>query len=92
MYKLPGTLPPEKEVLNSEVVRTYLNEFYQLNVIEFMRINFTEDVDHHKYYEKIADEVRVTPQSLQTECIRKYVDFLDQATRYRLVDIIEQHL
>lgn len=92
LYKLPGSLPPENEVLNCKEVQDYLMEYYQLDIQEFMKINFTEDVNHHDYYKKIAEEVRVGSQSLQTECIRKYVDSLDQQTRGRIITIIEQKL
>lgn len=91
LYKLPGTLPPEKEVLQCQTVQDYLKEYYQVNVQEYMRINFPEDMDHHEYYKKIADEVRASLPSLQTECIRKYVDSLEPITREAYIRRIEQH-
>lgn len=92
LYKLPGVFPPEKEVLNCHAVRGYLEEYYQLNVEEFLRLNFPEDVNHHKYFEKISNEVKAPVSSVQTECIRKYVESLEINLLENLAVVVEKQL
>ncbi len=72
IFKLPGTLPPEKEVFGEPTVREYLSENYGVNLQTILASN--PELDHHKYAEHLCTKAQTSREVLETDCIRAFLD------------------
>ncbi|MET4692136.1 ATP-dependent nuclease [Sinorhizobium fredii] len=72
IYKLPGTLPPEKEVFHDGSVVTALQTNYQVDFAMILTAN--PDTDHHKYAELCCAKAQTSREVLETDCIRAFLD------------------
>lgn len=72
IYKLPGTLPPEKEVFQNASVVAALKKNYQVDFATILAAD--PDADHHKYAELCCIKAQTSREVLETDCIRAFLD------------------
>lgn len=71
IMKLPGTLPPEKEVFLKQDVISFIKEKYSISEIKLL-LDRVED--HHQYSREISREANCNRESLESLVIEKYLD------------------
>lgn len=71
IFSFPGTQPPEKEVFESEEVKRFINEKYDID-IDWL-LTKTNTKDHHKISEIVAAEISSIPDTVAIIAIEKYV-------------------
>ena len=76
MFSLPGTQPPEKEILACAKVAQCLLDQYGLRIGDFMAT--ADQSDHHNWLPALAIAVSSDEQSVTTECARAYVSSLSE--------------
>lgn len=74
LFKLPGTLPPEKEIFASASFATWLERRYRVRLDDFR--TQLPGVDHHEWLERLASSVRANEDAMVSEAARAYVDGL----------------
>jgi predicted ATPase len=87
IFKLPGTRPPELEILSSQEVRTYIQGRYLVNVGDFLAS--VAGLDHHDYFEQLATKCSVDENALVTECANIYVSALMENATSSLVLLLK---
>lgn len=71
IFKLPGTLPPEKEVFNSNTVKMMLLEKYG---IDFETIRLSDpDLDHHDFSKACCEKISFSREVIESDCIRTFL-------------------
>jgi energy-coupling factor transporter ATP-binding protein EcfA2 len=90
LYKLPGTMAPEKEVIQNDSVKNLLETYYDINVEAFL--GEYHDLDHHEYFEKLAAKAHVRINTLETECSRRYVEALESEEIDRIYNLVAGNL
>lgn len=88
IFKLPGTLPPEKEVLANSKVQTYVLENYGTDVAQFLAIS--PDLDHHEWFEKLAEIAAVDRNALVHETAKVYARSISEAEAGSIVKQLEE--
>jgi len=76
LFSLPGTQPPEKEILGCPGVAQRLQEQYGLNLGDFMAT--ADQNDHHAWFCELAVAISSDEASVTTECARAYVSLLPE--------------
>jgi hypothetical protein len=72
IFRLPGSLPPEKEVFQNTKVQERLKKDFG---VDFAAILAAEpDLDHHKYAEKCCAKAQTSREVLETDCIREFLN------------------
>lgn len=74
LFKLPGRLPPEKEIFASTTFATWLEQRYRTRLQDFQ--TQLPGIDHHEWLTKLAVHVRANKEALISESARAYVDGL----------------
>ncbi|MFO1147574.1 MAG: AAA family ATPase [Alsobacter sp.] len=72
IFKLPGCLPPEKEVFANGKVRSKLKEMYEVDFGLIIAAN--PMLDHHKYSEACCDAAQTSREVIEADCIRAFLD------------------
>jgi len=71
LFKLPGTQPPEKEIFGSAAFTTLLRTEYGFDLADFR--TSLADVNHHEWFGKLSEQIRVDRSALVAEGARIYV-------------------
>lgn len=71
-FRLPGRLPPEKEVFHTPAVTQMLLNNYGIDFGALMAAN--PDLDHHKYAEVCCEKAQVSREVLESDCIRVFLN------------------
>lgn len=93
IFALPGNnsvqtdRAPEKELFSCPGVKAYMQSVYNISLDDF-KTGLT-DVDHHKWFEKLADQVNMQETALIAEVARVYVKQLPEAARESLVNLLK---
>ncbi len=70
IFKLPGVQPPEKELFAHPAVKTYIQSNYGVDMDDFSaRLN---GVNHHYWFEKLADYINKNEFALINEVAKVY--------------------
>ncbi len=88
VFKLPGTLPPEKELLLNGSVQTHLSNVYGLNIPEFLAISI--GVDHHEWFGMLACSGAVAEGALVHEAAKTYATSLPESEVDALTDQLKE--
>ena len=72
VFKLPGSLPPEKEVFANPKVQSKLSEMYGVDFRAILAGN--PELDHHKYAEVCCETAQTSQEVLEADCIRAFLD------------------
>lgn len=88
IFKLPGSRPPEKELLDNMAVRHRLNESYGIDVAEFLA---TEGgTEHHAWFGKLATKVMADEGALIQEAARTYATNLPETETDALTNQLKE--
>ncbi len=83
IFKLPGTHPPEKEMLANPAVKGFVRDQYGLVVDDFLAANAA--LDHHQYFARLEDHTGRSRSMLIGEAARVFVPTLPPAAVGALV-------
>jgi len=86
IFKLPGALPPERELLQSGAVQEYLQSNYGIDMGEFVAA--IAELDHHEWFDRLAKRVVASEPALVQEAARVYAQSLPESE----VDLITKQL
>lgn len=84
MFRLPGTLPPEKELFNSDAVALHVSQQYDLNWANFCA--GLKGIDHHQWLSRLARSINMTREGVLMELARVYARTLPENIVVALVD------
>lgn len=87
IFKLPGTLPPEKELYNNSAVKQYIQENYYLNMDDFA--TSLMGVDHHQWFARLAARLNIDENALVTEISKIYAQSLGLLIINSLIDLLK---
>ena len=88
IFKLPGTLPPEKEIFQSPVYEKHLADTYGVNLNDF-RATLT-GADHHQWFNLLAAKLGIDQKALIWESARVYVSGLPERETATLVALLKE--
>lgn len=71
IFKLPGTLPPEKEIFQNASVKAHVQIKYQVNLSDFSAA-YLADVNHHYWLQKLSDHLGRDESALTWELAGTY--------------------
>lgn len=90
IFKLPGGLAPEKELLSSVNVIGFFGEKYEFDVPSF---NATmKDIDHHEWFNHLSERVSINKNALIQQCAECYVENLTANDRDTLTNLLKESL
>jgi predicted ATPase len=72
IFKLPGNLPPEKEIFQSERVQHSLLKNYGVSFQTILTAH--PSLDHHHYSKACCERAQTSREVLETDCIRAFLD------------------
>lgn len=88
IFKLPGTLPPEKELFASAEVQDLIHSTYGLNLQDF--VAGLGGVDHHEWCVRLAHRINVDKNALVFEMARAYAKGLAELDATSLRDQLKE--
>lgn len=88
LYKLPGTLPPEKEIFLSSSVQDYVKNKYDFDVAEWLSLN--KEVDFHDWPTMLGSELSKNEDGLWEDLCSVYCESCDLDELKALVENIEK--
>jgi predicted ATPase len=88
IYKLPGTLPPEKEIFHSPAFEKYLADTYSMVLADF-RAGII-GTDHHQWFGLLASKIGVNPIALIWESAKVYVSGVPEIETSTLVTLLKE--
>ena len=88
IFKLPGTLPPEKELLSNPAVQAFFDSQYGLNLADFLA--GIAGVDHHEWFGRLAERLSQSESALIAESARLYVGSIPENERSSLVAALKE--
>ncbi len=90
LFKLPGTLPPEKEVYENPQVQKELNAKYSIDINTIF--SGYSDIDHHKYGEIISDKAYCSQEAMNIDAINLYFEDVGIHIFHDLMELIDKEL
>lgn len=88
IFKLPGTLPPEKEMFNNEQVKKFLSEFYKINFDDYS--TSLSGVDHHYWFERLSNSLNLEEDVLVNEAARIYAHNIREEECVTLAKLLKE--
>ncbi len=88
IFKLPGALPPEKEVLVNGDVQAHVLKAYGVDVLEFLAIS--HDLDHHEWFGSLSKAIAVEKNALVHETAKVYARSLSETVVDSLVEQLKE--
>lgn len=88
IFKLPSTLPPEKELFSNESVKNYILSMYGVRLNDF-RVNL-EGVDHHYWFERLSYYLNTDESALVNEVARVYARSLSEVVIVSLTTVLKE--
>jgi len=76
LFRLPGSMPPEKELWGNSAVKEQLQQTYGLNIIDFTA--GLAGVNHHCWFSRLADHVNQQEPAILSEAARAYATSLPE--------------
>lgn len=89
IFKLPGTLPPEKELFSSEPIKTYIRDTYNLNLDDFAA-GILSGIDHHHWCERLANHLICSESGLLQEMARIYAISITENEASTIVALLKE--
>jgi predicted ATPase len=90
LFRLPGTLPPEKEVYENSTVRAGLNSKYAFDVGTILA-GFS-DIDHHDYGKILAVRAYCSVEQMHLTAIDEFFSAVGIKTFNTLIQTIENEM
>lgn len=88
IFKLPGTLPPEKEILFNVTVQSHILDTYGVNVPDFLAIS--QNIDHHEWFGRLAENISVSQNALVHESAKVYASSLPETVTDALTEQLKE--
>jgi predicted ATPase len=88
IFRLPGSLPPEKELFGSGSVKKYLEQTYGVNLNDFSAT--LSNVDHHEWFARLADYVNQNESALIVEVAKIYASSLSESDVSTLTALLKE--
>lgn len=90
LFKLPGGLPPEKEVYDNVAVQNRLDTKYFISVTTIF--STYQELDHHKYGKILSQKAYCTEEAINLSAIEAYFDVVGIDSFDSLIDTIEREI
>lgn len=88
IFKLPGGLPPEKELFSNQAVKEYILSQYQLNLDDFLAGLI--GIDHHYWLERLATAICHDEIALTSEIAQIYARSLSEGIAMSLLGPLKE--
>jgi predicted ATPase len=89
MFKLPGTMAPERAIFASTAVRNYVATQYAVDLNNFMP---GAGENHHEWFLKLAETLAITREGLILDLARVYVTELAQNDVDTLTTLLKESI
>lgn len=89
IFKLPGTLPPEKEVFCSTAVKSYMSDEYDICLEDFSAA-YLSGVNHHGWISKLSIHIAQDKAALMWEISKVYARGLSESEAASLIDLLKE--
>jgi predicted ATPase len=76
MFKLPGNLPPEKELFNCAKVKEFLKSEFNIDVDDFL-VSVRDD-DHGEWFKRLSERIPIDEVALIQQTAKVYVGTLSE--------------
>lgn len=86
VFKLPGTLPPEKDIFLDPASVSVLLSNYGFDLNQYLIAN--PETDHHRLSTIAADQAGFSRDVIETDCIRAVLDSRGEDWGRTLIDVI----
>lgn len=90
IFKLPGTLPPEKEVFNATVVKEALAVKYGVDFNAFLALN--QGTDHHDWFTILSQQIAIDSAALIQQAAEVYVTGLSANDTDTLTKLLKESI
>ncbi len=90
IFKLPGTLPPEREIYENHDVQTKLNNLYGFHIPTIF--SASTDINHHDYGKILANKGCCSEEAMHLNAISAYFEVVGVNVFDSLVSIIEKEI
>lgn len=90
LFKLPGTLPPEKEVYEKYQVQNVINFQYGIDVATIFSIQ--QDIDHHNYGQILSEKACCSEDVMNRDAIHAYFDAIGINAFNDLIQTVEHEM
>lgn len=90
IFKLPGGLAPEKELLGSANVIDFFREKYEFDVPGFSAT--MRDIDHHEWFAHLAERISINKNALIQQSAECYVENLSANNRDTITSLLKESL
>jgi len=90
LFKLPGTLPPEREVYENINVQSALNLKYNIDVATIFSAQ--SDIDHHEYGKILSFKACCSEEAMHLEAIKAYFETFGFSIFDNLMSIIDNEV
>lgn len=77
IFRLPGTLPPEREILANSNVQSYVLDAYGVDIKEFLAV--VNDLDHHEWFARLSESMAIDVNALIHQTAKVYVETLPES-------------
>lgn len=88
LFKLPGSLPPEKELFHSSAVHEYIRTTYGIDLDDFMA--GMGPADHHEWPNRLAQKLNHNVDALLNELARVYAKELPESFTEGLINLLKE--
>lgn len=90
LFKLPGTLPPEKEVYENKKVQAIINAKYSIDIKTIFSMQHS--LDHHAYGKLLSEKTYCSEEVLNNCAIYAYFDAIGIKAFDNLIQNIEREM
>jgi predicted ATPase len=90
IFKLPGSNPPEIEVLNDSSVKELLNTDYQTDLDDFLALN--NGAHHHELYGRLSAQITISKDALIQQTTKAYTANLPLNEIDTLVKLLKESM
>lgn len=88
IFRLPGSMPPEKELWGNSAVKDQLQQTYNVNIVDFAAS--LTGVDHHHWFGRLADHVNQHDSAILSEAARAYAKSLPENVVSTLTTLLKE--
>jgi len=88
VFKLPGALPPERELWIDSHVKDHLQQAYNVNIVDFAAS--VTGIDHHHWFGRLADHVNQDKAVIIAEAARAYAKNIPETDASTLTTLLKE--
>lgn len=87
IFKLPGTLPPEKELFANQSVKNHIIAEYGVSLDDFA--TGLMGVNHHDWFCRLSSHLNKSEEALVAEAAKAYVQSLPEAETTTIIQLLK---